>query len=493
MSTPYSTVAPYFSPAPAWISPEDAERIQAYASFEDMYDNQPNTFKLMQRGSEANPLYIPAAKTIIEATNRFLAKDFDFTLIGDVEGVEEQREVIKQAFTKLFKRENFYAKFGSQRRYGLIRGDAVWHIYADPDKPEGSRISIDDIDPASYFPITDPNDINRLVGVHIVDRWIMDDETEVTRRQTYRKVDGTITSEAKLFETAAWDDRQPDAALKEVATLLPLTTLPAAITVIPVYHIPNARVPGSRFGASEVKGLERLFAAINQGISDEELSLALDGLGVYFTTSGAPVDDDGNETNWNIGPGKVIEGDSESDFKRVSGVSSVAAMQDHLKYIMSEAQRASGTPDIAVGNVNVTVAESGIALALHLAPVLAKNAEKEVEMLGVYDQMFYDLLHMWMATYESVSAVEGLEVVSIVGDPLPTDQSAEMEKIIKLYAAKLISLPTAVDMLGKIGFEVDPDEAAMVLESSMAAAEAADPFGARLADEALNAGDSNAA
>jgi len=242
-----------------------------------------------------------------------------------------------------------------------------------------------------------------------------------------------------------------------------------------------------------VKGLERLFAAINQGISDEELSLALDGLGVYFTTSGAPVDDDGNETNWNIGPGKVIEGDSESDFKRVSGVSSVAAMQDHLKYIMSEAQRASGTPDIAVGNVNVTVAESGIALALHLAPVLAKNAEKEVEMLGVYDQMFYDLLHMWMATYESVSAVEGLEVVSIVGDPLPTDQSAEMEKIIKLYAAKLISLPTAVDMLGKIGFEVDPDEAAMVLESSMAAAEAADPFGARLADEALNAGDSNAA
>lgn len=491
MSTPYSTVAPYFAGAPAWISPEDAERIQAYMTYEDMYDNVPGAFKLVQRGTAADPVYIPATKTIIEATNRFLGKDFDFFLMGDAAGAEEQKEAIKQAFFKLFKRENFYAKYAAQKRYGLIRGDAVWHIYADGEKPEGSRISIDDIDPATYFPITDPNDINKLTGVHIVDRWSDDDGKEFTRRQTYRKTDvGTITSEAKLFETSAWDDRTTEGQknLKEVATILPLTELPPAITVIPVYHIPNARISGSRFGASEVKGLERIFAAVNQAVSDDELALALDGLGVYFTTSGPPVDAEGNETNWNLGPGKVVEGDEGSDFKRVSGVTSVTPVLEHVKYIMGEAQRAAGTPDIAVGNVDVTVAESGIALALHLSPILAKNAEKEVEMLGVYDQMFYDLAHMWLPTYESTPVVEGVEVVAVVGDPMPTNQDAEMAKVIKLYEAKLISLGTALNMLRKLGFEVDDDESNLVIESTMASAEAADPFGARLAQEATVGG-----
>jgi hypothetical protein len=37
---------------------------------------------------------------------------------------------------------------------------------------------------------------------------------------------------------------------------------------------------------------------VNQSISDEELTLALDGIGVYATTSGPPLDSDGNATDW---------------------------------------------------------------------------------------------------------------------------------------------------------------------------------------------------
>ena len=207
--TPYSGAKRLFGTVPTWMREADAERIQAYQLYEQMYWNAPDTYSLLARGSDSDPVYIPAPKTIVEACNRYLAQGFDF-VVDPVSGSPADRILVQSMMRSLFVREQVYAKFNSQKRYGLIRGDAVWHLLADPTKAPGHRISMYEVDPASYFPIYDLDNPDKVVGVHLVDQHIDENtqNTVVIRRQTYRKQDdGTITTELAYWELGKWDDR----------------------------------------------------------------------------------------------------------------------------------------------------------------------------------------------------------------------------------------------------------------------------------------------
>jgi hypothetical protein len=491
--TPYSTVKPLLGPLNSWLGAEDAVRLGAYAMYESIYKNVPDSFRLVQRGDERNNIYLPNAKTIIEATNRYLAKRWSYAIAPGL-GTDPERAALDFAFQQLFRRERVWSKFVTQKRYGLIRGDAVWHIVADEDKPAGRRLSVYEVDPASYFPIYDDWNPEKLLGVHLVDPVELPDGKSVIKRQTYRKLDnGRISYELSWWETAAWDDRDDTVKLKKAQKIpdgdhnKPVEfELDERITAIPVYHIKNNRTPSEPFGSSELQGLEILCASVNQAITDQDLALVLEGLGLYFTTSGPPVDEEGNETNWRIGPGWVVEGDAESDFKRVNGVGSVAPMLDHINKIESSMRESSGVPDIAIGSVDVQTAESGIALAFKMAPILAKNEEKELEILSVMDNMLFDITTMWFPVYEQLS--NAARAVSIVDDPLPINRKAVLDEVISLLSSDppLISAEYARTILSdKLGYDFPDEMMNTVVEEAAALAEArnVDPFAARVARE----------
>ena len=490
--SPYSTAKPLFGVLPTWLSPMDAERISAYQLYEGMYRNVPDAYKIIQRGSESNPIYVPSAKTIIEATNRFLAKDWTFVADPRL-GTDAERALIQQVLTPLFRRERVWSKFASQKRYGLIRGDTCWHVLADPTKPQGKRISIMELDPAAYFPIYAEDDDTKLVGCHIVEIRVNDKNESMIKRQTYRKdqLTGTITHETTWWELGAWDDRNIDPkdlkkAKNPPVPPVPEHPLPPQITALPVYHIRNDPAPSDHFGVSILAGLERIAAAVSQVISDQELELALSGLGLYVTTSGPPVDEAGNETTWQIGPGYVAEIDPEADWKRVNGVITVEPNLDHARFLEEKMQQATGVPDIAIGEVDVSVAESGISLAFKMAPILASNSEREGEMLGVYDQMLYDISRGWLPAYESINFGEAATAVSIVSDPMPINREAFLKEVGLMidkgiisveYARVLISEKLGLEFPGTMGEQVVVEQAALALARN------ADPFEARIARE----------
>lgn len=498
--TPYSSIKPYMGPLESWLPAEDATRMAAYQLYEAMYRNVPDSFKIVQRGTDANPIYIPSAKTIIEAKNRFLAKKWTYALDPRL-GTDGDRAALDTMLTTLFRREMMWSKFATQKRYGLIRGDAVWHIVADEAKPAGKRISVYEVDPAAYFPIEDPWNPDKVLGCHLVEPV----ETEpgsgktVIKRQTYRKENGKVTYELSWWETGGWDDREGSGQTLKKAQQIPdgdwnkpvLLTLPDPITSIPVYHIKNSRTPNASFGSSELAGLERIVAAVNQAISDEELTLALEGLGLYATNSGPPVDDDGNETNWRIGPGWVVELDQDAEFKRVTGVSTVAPMQEHISYLEAKMREASGVPDIAIGNVDVQTAESGIALAFKMSPILSGNEEKEQEILSVMDHMLYDLSTMWFPAFEQLSVTDA-QAVSIVDDPLPINRKAVLDEILQLLTAQVISIAYAQQLISeKLGYDFPAEMLAAIAteQETLAKAKNADPFMARVAAELAGEGE----
>jgi hypothetical protein len=464
-----SVVSTLGLPMPAWVSDSDDQvRVAAYGGYQDMYDNTPDTFTAAMRGDNDKPIYIPGAVRIVETTNRYLGRDFTWYVKSASDNQVDITNV-SSALATLAVREELPTRFYSLKRNMLIKGDAFFHITLNPAKPAGSRISLTELDPRRVFKIPNPENDEATDGYYIVDLIYGDDgKTQIARRLSYRKrEDGKggvqIFSQLAFFETSGWDDRfvtsptlQPVPAPMvyaqdpSLSQLLNETVLPTSVQALPVYHVRNRRAGGEAWGTSEIAGLETLVVGLNQAVSDEDFTLALQGLGVYVTDSPRPVDGDGNETQWVIAPGTVLElRGSATKFDRVAGVGSVAPYQDHIKMT----DQVAALPEVATGKVDAAVASSGVALRLEMAPILGKNEEKETELLSKCDQMFWDLIHMWLPQ-DGVSVADDITVQCSFSDPLPQDRQGTITEVTALVAAGLMSRQFAIEYLAaKLGYQ----------------------------------------
>ena len=480
--SPYETALDLKRTKPDWVpNAEDSARVQAYNTYWDIFTNVKDAFKVVLRddtGDEISRRFIPAARTIIEATNRYLAKNPVVTprpLAVNPDGSEVQPDEastvdLMSRINNLFEREEFFTKFASMKRWMLIRGDGMLHVTANDQKPEGQRLRIVELDPTSYFPIYDPLDVDRVIGVYIVTLVKDDDGELIAQRQSYLKTEnGTIATKLDFFERDKWDDRWPleESDLKPVdvptrfadmENLLNGFELPSQITSIPVYHYRNRRGGGLPFGLSELQGIETLLAGIIQTATDEDITIAQTGIGIFVTTSGSPKDEQGNEEDWVIAPASVLELESKEDkFERVQGVDSVQPLLDHMGMLEGQAKQTTGTPDIAVGSVEVQVAESGIALAIQMAPILAKNEETELELRGRTEQLLYDLVNMWLPAYEGYTP-NGTKLIMTFDDPLPTDRAAVLKEILDMVTAKIIPIVFAQKLIKeRLGYDIPAD------------------------------------
>jgi hypothetical protein len=457
-------------PRPTWVTdPMDADRVQAYGTYWDLYRNLPEAYAVVLRddaGEEISRRYVPGARQIVEATNNYLGRDFRWVVDqSSSNGVALQAEL-----DKLFAREKFRAKFNSVKRWSLVRGDGLLHLTADMTKPAGSRISIHEISPERYFPIWDPTDSERVVGCYLVEMMEVDDEAVVSRllyrrilsdedAATYGVPIGSVFTQLTFWEPDGWDDRETDEDLKPVGTpsvynneamqeVLAGKALPPQITSIPVYHIRNNYSATEPFGVSELQGLESMITGLTQTMTDEELALALQALGVYWTDSGSPMDEDGNEAGWIISPASVLELESGKSFGRVQGVTDVKPYQDHKDALKAEMRESSGISAVAVGQVEVQA--SGISLEIQFRPLTSKNAEKEDELKGVLNQILYDICNGWLPAYEQVTLStpdQPTPVVASFGDPLPVDRAAVLTEVIQMVTARIIDGETARQML----------------------------------------------
>ncbi|MET0416538.1 MAG: hypothetical protein ABW022_11015 [Actinoplanes sp.] len=443
--TPYSTGADYFGTKPTWIPDElDIQRILSYQTYEQLYWNVPDVLKISLRGTNTLPLYVPAARTVIDTTNRYYGVDLRVVCSGT--GVDVTAAEI--ALKDLFKREKVRSKFNGQKRYGLIQGDQITHVTADESKPVGQRIRITALDPGMYFPIPDEDDVDRIVGCHLVELIVTSDGERI-RRLTYRKTDnGRITVEEGVFAVDKWGG--PEAIPERVVK--PPTELPEQITSIPVYHTKNTETPGDPFGSSEVRGLERLFGGLNQAMSDEDLALAMIGIGMYATDASQPIDPKSKQpVPWKLGPGRVIHHDGTS-FTKMPGATDLDEVYGaHYNRLWEAIKQAASTPDVAIGSVDVQIAQSGIALALQLSPMLSKAGEKNDLLLDTQNQLWYDVMNMWMPAYEQTT-FEGVTYDCAVSNGVPVDREARFTELNDMLDRGVIDTEYYREEVKKLGY-----------------------------------------
>ena len=476
------------------VAPWDKKRIMSYDLYESLFINSSFDLKLVLRGTDQTPMLMPSGRKIVEATNRFLGLNLDYMV--EAQGDAGIAQSLDDWWGNFFKREAIRSKFASNKRWGLVRGDFMFYVYAEPDKILGERISLVEIDPRQVFYIEDEN--GKATGVYIVDT-IQDfrepdkPEKKIARRRSFKKQDnGTILTDLTFWTLGKWDDRSVANILEKIPggdREEPESTLPSSITALPIYHVRFNAPQNSSWGHSQLTGLETLMYGINQSLTDEDATIVFQGLGMYVTTSAPPIDPTTGEiTDWNIGPMQIIEIGTDQRFDRVTGISDVSPYQNHMNFIDEKGlSEAAGVPATAIGRVDVNTVQSGISLKMEMMPLLAANAEKELEMIVVLDQLFHDITTMWLPAYETeafgnTAAMQEMSVVSIFDDPMPVDRDAKIQETILLQTSNLILTSMAVGKLRDLGWafpNVDPntgdpltddDIVAMLLDQANAAA-----------------------
>lgn len=473
--TQYSTIAPFLGNPPGWVDVAEQERIGSYQKYEEIYWSSEEGFTEVMRGDNEQPVFLPTARTLVNTVARYTCPDMTYTIAPNplAAGSDVDAQIATLAFEDLMRREAFFSRLDINILYGLIRGDALWHVVADPLKPAGKRISLRTVDPASYFPVYDTEDPDRIVKVHLVELFTQNGQERVSRL-TYEKLTDeasgkvTIMRSHGIFKTEKWWELTTPELV-----ILADEPLPEEITTIPVYHWKNFD-PSAPYGSSELRGLESVLAAINQAVSDEDLTLAMEGLGVWATDGAGPVDADGNETEWVMGPGRVLT--KANGLRKLNGTTSLGPYGEHIDRLTQAAKESVGASDVAVGTADAATAESGIALLVRLGPILANTKKKDKAVLEVITQLLYDLC-FWITVFEEIPLLAGagaearpkVVLTPQVGQKVPANQAEIIKRVVDLRSLvpPAISLRTAHSWLRTAGLEI-PDNELQIMQAEAA-------------------------
>jgi hypothetical protein len=468
----YLTIADWLGQLPGWVPVADQFRIAAYAKYEEIYWASEEGFQEVLRGDNESPVFMPTARTIVNTVDRYTAPDFGWVVEPLVPETPDEEGVLlaQLAFEQLFVREAFLSKFASNKNKGIRRGDWLWHVVADDTKPLGKRIKILPVHPAAYFPVyesdlVETGDPEKIIKVHLAALVTINSQQKVNRLTYERLFDSAgnqtgIQVSQGIFDVQGWNGLAAPEAV-----IIPPKLLPPEIPAIPIYHMRNIDAT-ERFGSSELRGDESALLGINQTMSDEDLTLAMDGLGIYTTSGGAPVDANGQTTDFVMGPGRVLT--NVDNLERVNGTGSVTPYGDHYNRLYDAVKQAHGLSDVAIGRADSATAESGIALLLQLGPILAHTAIGDQHITDVHAQMFHDLC-FWLQVYEEIPLlIQGengtttprVRVQPVVGDKIPQNVKAVIEQVISLRSLipPMISMQTGIEMLRAAGLPLADNE-----------------------------------
>lgn len=479
--TQWSTIEPWLGTAPGWVPEADKVRIGAYQRYEEIYWSSEEGFAEVLRGDNDNPVFVPTARTLINTVDRYTAPDFGWA-VSAPEGTGQNAttvQVAQLAFEALFTREQFLSKFASAKLKWLFRGDWLWHIIGDDMKPLGRRLKIMSVDPGAYFPVYESDvieggDSEKIVKVHLAEVVTLNKQ-EFVSRMTYERVFDEAGNQIEIIASHAIfkPDEWAGTAASPTSTILPPTPLPPEIPAIPVYHLKNID-PTAPFGSSELRGLESALLGINQTMSDEDLTLAIEGIGVYASDGGAPRDETGKEVDWIMGPGRVLT--QATGLRRLTGATNLSAYGDHYNRLVDAVRAALGASDAAVGKVDSATAESGIALALELAPMIAHTKPKDQHIVDVHSQMFHDLC-FWFTAYEELPLLMSGEngqltpavlVQPTIGNKIPINRKQTLDEVLsmRMSTPALISMATAIKVLREAGFSLEENELEIILQEN---------------------------
>jgi hypothetical protein len=228
---------------------------------------------------------------------------------------------------------------------------------------------------------------------------------------------------------------------------------------LPVVHIPNTVSLLNHYGRSLLSTVLQILDDISSADTDLSAASATTGHPIITLQGATVARDQQGRSLLTYRPGEILEsGDGKMDVLDTS--KALAALMGYIEFLLSRLSTNSRVAEALLGRIKPSEVPSGIALALGFGPTDALVRGMRLVRTEKYPLMLKFVHRMYQAAQvagEDVGDVppEWIHTELVMGSFLPQDQAAVVTQVTALYAAKTISLETAITMLMEVGIPVE--------------------------------------
>lgn len=479
--------------APGWVGEQNERRLAAYKVLYAIFRNSGREFLNTddEEDRAQHREYGDAALLVKVVLAAVMGDDIGLSVEGadddqNAAAVARQQWLEDWALT-----ERFQAKVMETERDAQKYGDGVYVLGSSPAK---GRVRLRLYDPGFYFPELDPNaaEDEFPTRVHIAWEYERRDGTKTlnyVRRITWELMplpDGTTRD-------YAWNDRPSNAAcyMTDATWLVddlegfdverfPLSRATFALTdtsdgpvnvdhldlmidFIPVVHVPNTVEIKDHFGEALVTSVAQILDDLARADTDASKAAQLAGVPMVAAAGIATQD-------LKVRSGSVVGLGPTGSMHVLDLSAGLDAIMRYVNALRDRLNENARVPAEVVGRVTANQDRSGIHLALSFGPMRSLIEEMRLVRSEKYPLLLKFLQRMSIAAGFLDGDVLDAEVK--FGSFLPTDQTGTIDRVLKLWEARLISRQTAIQTLVDEGI-IDVDVA-----EELALAEADDFVGA---------------
>lgn len=265
------------------------------------------------------------------------------------------------------------------------RGDAILRI-----RSESGKLIVEDLNPATWFPIYDQGNTRREPTAHILqwksssDKFLDKDgkpqEIVIQEKHTKGKVEtvGMVVVGEEITEI-------PTEKMVEMGYSSLVET---KVTDWLIFHIPNSRTNDSLFGIDDYRDVKGLVEAVNNRLTRIDNVLDKHGDPILTVPAGV-LDVDGKVSKSSFGLIEVPDGEGASKPEYIVWDAKLEATFMMIDHLMEVIYMVSETSPAAFGLDKNGVAESGRALKYKMLRTLAKKHRKQAYYDVAIKRMLY--------------------------------------------------------------------------------------------------------
>lgn len=484
--------------APTWVG-DHARRLESYKAY-DAYRRNRSASYLPELDQQDRREYGDAALVVAIVKSAVTGDDISLSVEGADADLDEEKATPQQkaeaaaAVARLEELEEWARNERLQMKIVETEEDAVAlgdGVYALGINRKMGRVHLRCYDPGFYFPKLDPNGSedefpDRVdIAFQYEEQGPTGETQEYVHRITWELgpiVSRGVTSgganerddaePVTTLRSYAWNDEPSDVtcyltdAIWKVEDItaatggqlrvdnfplnkaqfvqnsegVPFDRLDLELDFIPVVHLPNSIAIKEHFGESVLASVAQLLDDIQHGDTAAMLAAALAG------TPMVAVDGPGGSDELVVKPGLLIHGAKMTPLDLSQSLRAIMEYNEALRNRLSENTR---IPPEVLGRVKGAQQPSGIKVALSFGPLRGL-----IEEMRLVRKEKYGLLLKFTQRMQTAGGWwkgEVLDANVTFGSFLPSDQSATIDAVLKLYEAHVISRKTAIGRLVEEG------------------------------------------
>lgn len=242
--------------------------------------------------------------------------------------------------------------------------------------------------------------------------------------------------------------------------------LDLGIDFLPVVHIPNTPPGGDHYGQSSLARALQILDDLQNGDTDAQAASATTGspiIGVSGTATGGDDPLTGRRgVPLEVRPGQVWRFGADGRMDVLDTSPQLGATREYTTHLLDRLSVNTRLPAAVLGRLKPSEVPSGFAMQLSFGPLTSMIRQMRLVRSVKYPLLLKMVLRLYQAN-EVLPPGPTPRVEIALGAYLPSDVAGTLTAAREAYAAKVISLETAVKMLQDVGFPIDDIAAEIAL------------------------------